>query len=586
MTAGKYLSSLIEISKHDASARLPFPRTSYHERLTDSEARAWLGSALKLVRYTFPAWDDSLLVACADDGELFGEFQIAGFSKLAGVDLREEEASTPNEGEAAGSTASLDQIQRTYRTVTLINVLEYLNAEQAETLLKRLQHVADDYVVASIPIYPDDWLEFFRVDSSRVTLQTRDWWNQLFSRSGFEVAETPAEALPFVRPFVFRKRRLQLYAKSERETPLTETLSAQYNEGLSPKAAFVVPDDQNSFRFVAESIMEALNAEAFPARLVSPAKLSEGNTPGAPYKICWAHHTPPYRNIKIEGGKRLELFTSNFQIRPRGSLSGWLKELKQRDSLKIASSSFSRQVLREIGIPPEQITVISHGYSPEFAVKAKPVPLATRRSFRFLAVVNSRDANRYGADILLEAYRREFKPSEDVCLVIRDYGADHPAIQSMVEAFKGPSILYYGQFTTKKELASFYAACSAFVAPFRGEGFGIKILDAAAMGLPLILPLYGGPVDFCEEQLVSPVASELKPVAECLATTQMRWREDLFWCEPDVEDLGKQMRWVFEHQEDANRRAGILRERVLKEFSWPRAARKLIRIMQGSLASD
>ena len=77
------------------------------------------------------------------------------------------------------------------------------------------------------------------------------------------------------------------------------------------------------------------------------------------------------------------------------------------------------------------------------------------------------------------------------------------------------------------------------------------------------------------------MAYELKPVGECLDTKQMRWREELFWCEPDVEDLGRQMRWVFEHQEDAGRRAAILRERVLKEFSWQWAARKLIRIMQG-----
>ena len=71
------------------------------------------------------------------------------------------------------------------------------------------------------------------------------------------------------------------------------------------------------------------------------------------------------------------------------------------------------------------------------------------------------------------------------------------------------------------------------------------------------------------------------PAGECLETTQMRWREELFWSEPDIEDLGKQMRWVFEHQEDASRRASILRERILAEFSWHWTAKKLIRIMKG-----
>ena len=578
-TAGKYLSSLTGASKHDASdGRLPFPRTSYYERLTESEAQAWLRSAVKMVHYTFPGWDDSLFVACADDGELFGEFQKVGHSKAEGVDLRE--------GTAAGkepegpSIASLAEINKTYRTATLISVLEYLDAGQAETLLKRIEHLTEDYLVASIPIYPDDWLDFFHADPNRVTLQTREWWNRLFSRAGFEAAESPTETLPFVTPFIFRKRKLQLYAQPERKSR-TESLSAQYDAGVAPKVVLVVPDGQNTFRWVMESLVGALNAEAYPARLVSPTKMSEGNTAAAPYKITWGHFESPYRTIQVPGGRRLELFAPNYQMRPRGALSAWLEELKRRESLKIAPSSFAQRMLREIGVPYEQIEVVPHGYSPEFGQEINPLPLATHKSFRFLAVVNSRDPNRYGVDVLLEAYRREFKPTEDVCLVIRDYGADDPAVRSMIEKFEGPEILYYSLFTTKQELASFYAACSAFVAPFRGEGFGMKIVDAAVLGLPLILPLYGGPVDFCTEQLVNPVAYELKPVGECLETKQMRWREELFWCEPDVEDLGRQMRWVFEHHEDAGRRAAILRERVLKEFSWQWAARKLIRIMQG-----
>ena len=41
-----------------------------------------------------------------------------------------------------------------------------------------------------------------------------------------------------------------------------------------------------------------------------------------------------------------------------------------------------------------------------------------------------------------------------------------------------------------------YKSCDAFISAHRGEGYGMKILDAIACALPVIAPLFGGRTDF------------------------------------------------------------------------------------------
>jgi glycosyltransferase involved in cell wall biosynthesis len=347
-----------------------------------------------------------------------------------------------------------------------------------------------------------------------------------------------------------------------------------------PRTVFVMPEIENAFRWVTESLAEALTMLGHPAWVVPPdsSRVPSGAT--GPKRIGWAHYWPAYREAAAREQPGYEVFVTNFEMTPRGHLTPWVSELCARPSIKLAVSNFCRDVLLGLGVPEDRVHVIPHGYSPEFAARVRPLPLATRKSFRFLAVVNSHDPYRYGTDILLDAYREAFRENDDVCLVIKDYGANAAATQSWFDDGGGPEILYYANFLEKPELAAFYAACSAFAAPFRGEGFGMKILDAAVAGLPLIVPLYGGPLDYCVPELVQPVAFERRPVGKCLDTDQIEWKEEIAWCEPSADDLAARMRWVYENQGAAAEKAARLRPIAIEQFSWEAAARKLLAIIE------
>ncbi len=111
----------------------------------------------------------------------------------------------------------------------------------------------------------------------------------------------------------------------------------------------------------------------------------------------------------------------------------------------------------------------------------------------FLAITNSHDPNRYGTDILLKAFNQAFAGRKDVVLLLKDYGSTGAIIQAWAREFAvGCQIVHLDTFLTKQALIALYRGADAFVAPFRGEGFGLKILDACAVGLPVLAPHYGG----------------------------------------------------------------------------------------------
>ncbi|HZE04621.1 MAG TPA: glycosyltransferase, partial [Solirubrobacteraceae bacterium] len=109
---------------------------------------------------------------------------------------------------------------------------------------------------------------------------------------------------------------------------------------------------------------------------------------------------------------------------------------------------------------------------------------------------------RKGADVLLHAWRQAFAGRDDVTLVIKDFGAggiyrqgDRAQIRAHAQAGAVPRIILIDDETlTAQELAALYRACDVLVAPYRGEGFAMPVLEAMACGLPIISTA-GGPTD-------------------------------------------------------------------------------------------
>ncbi|GAB4820035.1 hypothetical protein N2152v2_007081 [Parachlorella kessleri] len=106
-----------------------------------------------------------------------------------------------------------------------------------------------------------------------------------------------------------------------------------------------------------------------------------------------------------------------------------------------------------------------------------------------------------------------------------------------------------------EDLPRLYKAADAFVFPTRGEGWGLPIVEAMSMGMPVIATNWSAPVDYLDDNVAFPLA------------TQGMEEDGSHLCQPSVQHLRQLMRQVVEHPQEAARRGRAARERMLSRYS-------------------
>ena len=298
-------------------------------------------------------------------------------------------------------------------------------------------------------------------------------------------------------------------------------------------------------------------------------------------QIKWSHYWTRHLNLELAGDLNLELFVINYLFGNPGSepWDHWLQCLRQNDYEKLPLSEFCKSVLAQLAVPQQRCHTLHPGYSSEIR-DVEP----RRRSdsiFRFLTVTNSHDLRRYNTQAIIEAYQQVFGPDDDAVLTIKDYGASSgdPTIRDAIaQRTRGARLDFHGEFTDKRELIRLYKSSDAFVSAHRGEGYGMKILDAMACGLPVITPLFGGPTAYCTPDTCYPIEFSLAPMGDCLDSRSLSITNQPLWAEPSARSLAEQMRKVYDERESAAALGARARETVLDRFSWEQTATRLVEI--------
>src|SRR5690606_16883087 len=104
-------------------------------------------------------------------------------------------------------------------------------------------------------------------------------------------------------------------------------------------------------------------------------------------------------------------------------------------------SRYVRSCYIESGIPAGKVHVIPNGIDPtRFHPGIEPLPLPTKKRFKFLFVGGT--IHRKGPDVLLKAWLNAFTATDDVCLVIKDFGGGSVyAGQTMAERIRAAQAL-------------------------------------------------------------------------------------------------------------------------------------------------
>ena len=226
--------------------------------------------------------------------------------------------------------------------------------------------------------------------------------------------------------------------------------------------------------------------------------------------------------------------------------------VRQNDLEKLPVSDFCQSVLEQIGVPSRvharAAVTATRGKSTSRAAAAPrlALPLPDRDEFaRPEPVRHRRSCSTPGP--------RRSAGRTDVELVVKDYGASSGdrSLRDWLTTAPGRAGDARGRLHDQAELIRLYKSCDAFVSAHRGEGFGMKILDAMACGLPVITPLFGGPTEFCANDTCFPSTSRCVPVGDCLDTRSLQITNDRCGRNRIDSHLAAQLRRVFERQGDA-----------------------------------
>jgi phosphatidylinositol alpha-1,6-mannosyltransferase len=259
---------------------------------------------------------------------------------------------------------------------------------------------------------------------------------------------------------------------------------------------------------------------------------------GAPY-ICWTH------------GEDLASASTSRE------LSFLVRRVYGGASVALANSRNTAAMLTSAGVAPDRIVIVYPGVDTDRFTPQAPIGLirerfAVPRGKMLLSV--GRLQRRKGHDLAIQAVAQLVTTEPHLHYVIVGNGEERSRLERMARDCGIADRVHFAGEVSTEALPSYYAACDVFLLPNRVdngdiEGFGIVFLEAASTGKPVIAGDSGG-----------------VPEAVADGTT------GLLVSGTDVAQLSRVLGQVLDDTVLRARLGKAGRERVLKSFTWQRAA--------------
>jgi glycosyltransferase involved in cell wall biosynthesis/SAM-dependent methyltransferase len=288
------------------------------------------------------------------------------------------------------------------------------------------------------------------------------------------------------------------------------------------------------------------------------------------------HQWPPAL-LRPQHGYSIHIQPFEFGSVPRS----WAEQMPRTVDDVWCPSEYVKKIYTDAGMPEERTFVMPWGVDPAvYHPDVVPTDVGKDSTFVFLFVGGA--IWRKGIDILLDAYLAEFTPQDDVALIVKAagsttfYGGQDPS-ERIIELMKRtdvPIVRYSNETFSDQALASLYRRANAFVLPYRGEGFGLPVLEAMATGTPAIVTAGGATDDFVTDRTGYRMPSQRTAIGPLQSGDELAKPGWVLEVEPAT--LRRYLRHAFEHQDEVREFGQNAADDVRNRFTWAHSAQHVI----------
>ncbi|MBK8095606.1 MAG: glycosyltransferase [Planctomycetes bacterium] len=255
----------------------------------------------------------------------------------------------------------------------------------------------------------------------------------------------------------------------------------------------------------------------------------------------------------------------------------------------VVHSLHVRRTIGAAGRSLDAITLIPHGVDAVMHEDASPLrEVVEFKGDRPAVLFCGGLIWRKGIDVFLRAVLHATSTGLPFAVVVKSvgqeqhYGGFH--MRELVDRFArtagAPPLLCIDRDLSRAEMAGLYTACDVLLHPYRGEGFGLPVLEARACGLPVLATDGGATDDF----MSGPGASKIAAHPRFLELPGVHLSRP--WVlEPEAEAVGQALVECLRERTQRRAAARSFAAAVRLAFDWQSAAEAIERLANQGMAA-
>ena len=269
----------------------------------------------------------------------------------------------------------------------------------------------------------------------------------------------------------------------------------------------------------------------------------------------------------------------------------WAHKCNQMDAIFVPSTFCMSSFMQSNIVKP--IRIIPFGidfdkYTPEGPKLFDDTMITTKYNFLFVGQY-LQQGDRKNIIGTIRTFLNLFKNNPDVGLILKSYlvGAgtvDKMAIDAQIQGLRqqmglkedeGPKIYLVHGALTEESMIKLYRNADAFLLPTLGEAWGMPLMEAAAMGLPIITTGGTGAESFLNPKYTIMLEHGWKPIGHMLHWPGVYEPHQQLTI-PNMEEFSRMVSRIYKHQDISKEQAKKQREELIeRDFSWKNAAKQM-----------